>query len=113
MNIEKQLRERGFIDEDNRITVEGIEVLINTPHFKEKPMPEDLREGLEFQSGNGTIHIHATDVHNEDHTIACRSIDIWTEEEEPEEGCPCFLKDKEDIIALRDYLNRFLEEFFE
>lgn len=112
MNINQQLRERGFIDENNRITTEGIQVLVNTPHFKERPMPKDLREGLVFESGNGIIHVHGSNVYNDDHTIAWRSIDIWTEEDEPEEGNPCFLKEKEEIIALRDYLNRFLEEFF-
>lgn len=112
MSIEEQLRERGFIDENDRITTEGIEVLINTAQFKERKMPEDLQKGLVFKSGNGTIHLCGSDVYNMDHTIAFRCIDIWTEEEDPESGNPCFLKEKEDIIALRDFLNRFLESFF-
>lgn len=112
MDILEQLKRRGFIDKDDKITTEGIEVLVNSPHFKEKPMPEDLKEGLEFTTGSGTIHIYSSNVYNDDHTLSFRSLNIWTEEEDTEEGNPCFLHKKEEVEALRNYLNRFIEEFF-
>lgn len=66
--------------------------------------------GLELKVKNGVLNMMPIPAYDGNHNILDRSLVIWTE---TDRDVPCALTEKEEVVALRDYLNHYLEEFYD
>ena len=105
-DLEKSLIELGFVNEKGEITEEGKEALLRFV-----PIPEQLANGIEIEE-DGNLKAYCLE-HIVDEGARIDSFQLVIEIDDPkEEGAALFSK-KENVVALRDYLNKFLEQYFD
>jgi hypothetical protein len=71
---------------------------------------QKTNNGIELRVYNGVLNLFPVPMYDENRNILERNLLIWTEQDGES---PCSLRKKDDVIALRDYLNLYLEEFYD
>lgn len=106
-DLDVLLKELGYVDSEGKLTQSGADALVRFV-----PIPEELKEGLTIGDIDD-YHISLECEKSFDKEGKVEHFGISISGYLGEENDYLILHGKEDIVAIRDYLNKFLEHFFE
>ena len=106
-DLDVLLKQLGYVDNEGKLTEQGADALVRFV-----PIPIELERGLTIgEIDDYHISLECDKTLNNEGKIEHYGIAVTGFIEEDNENL--FLYKKEDIVAIRDYLNSFLEYFFE
>ncbi len=105
--MEVLLKHLGYVDEEGKLTESGANALIRFV-----PIPKELEEGLTIgDTDDYHITLECDKSFDKEGKVGC--FGIYISGDLGEGNGSLVLTEKESIVDIRDYLNKFLEHFFE
>lgn len=106
-DLEVLLKQLGYVDEEGKLTESGADALVRFV-----PTPKELEEGLTIgDTDDYHISLECDKSFDDEGKVECFGVSISGYLGEGNGSL--VLAEKESIVAIRDYLNKFLEYFFE